>query len=226
MPFCNDVRGEFMECRSTEKRQWIVQNYNVEPVAHIQLLEGQTKHSDAGATIEKDYYIFEAVHKVNGKKEVIQCGMGASRDFLKLLNHEGLPLFNPLHGDGGNDGEHRGDGTGGRRAQETWNPTAKQLYNAIMWLIIAWDAKPGTPLFEFRSDIVKYKRFEPFGWKVKRVNSAIQSGGKGKTLTEIIDGFRQNNDVRDDLCQFDLLIGIINNYTDQDGNPIHMQSYF
>ena len=152
--------------------------------------------------------------------------MGASRDFLKLLNHEGLPLFNPLHGDGCNDGEHRGDGTGGRRAQVTWNPTAKQLYNAIMWLIIAWDAKPGTPLFEFRSDIVKYKRFEPFGWKVKRVNSAIQSGGKGKTLTEIIDGFRQNNDVRDDLCQFDLLIGIINNYTDQDGNPIHMQSYF
>lgn len=213
-----------MECRSTEKRQWIVQNYNVEPVAHIQLLAGQTKHSDAGATIEKDYYIFEAVHKVNGKKEVIQCGMGASRDFLKLLNHKGLPLFNPLHGDGGNDGEHRGDGAGGRRAQETWNPT--ELYNAIMWLIIAWDAKPGTPLFEFRSDIVKYKRFEPFGWKVKRVNSAIQSGGKGRTLTEIIDGFRQNNDVRDDLCQFDLLIGIISNYTDQDGNPIHIQSYF
>ena len=152
--------------------------------------------------------------------------MGASRDFLKLLNHEGLPLFNPLHGDGGNDGEHRGDGTGGRRAQEAWNPTAKQLYNAIMWLIIAWDAKPGTPLFEFRSDIVKYKRFEPFGGKVKRVNSAIQSGGKGRTLTEIIDGFRQNNDVRDDLCQFDLLIGIISNYTDKDGNPIHIQSYF
>lgn len=173
-----------------------------------------------------EYYIFEAVHKVNGKKEVIQCGMGASRDFLKLLNHEGLPLFNPLHGDGGNDGEHRGDGTGGRREQETWNPTAKQLYNAIMWLIIAWDAKPGTPLFEFRSDIVKYKRFEPFGWKVKRVNSAIQSGGKGRTLTEIIDGFRQNNDVRDDLCQFDLLIGIISNYIDQNGNPIHIQSYF
>ena len=61
---------------------------------------------------------------------------------------------------------------------------------------------------------------------MKRVNSAIQSGGKGRTLTEIIDGFRQNNDVRDDLCQFDLLIGIISNYIDQNGNPIHIQSYF
>ncbi len=124
-------------------------------MAHIQLLAGQTKYSNAGAIIEKDYYIFETMHKVNGKKKVIQCGMGASRDFLKLLNHESLLLFNPLHGDGSNDGEHRGNGAGGRRAQETWNPTTKQLYNAIMWLIIAWDAKHGTPLFECRSDLVK-----------------------------------------------------------------------
>ena len=24
---------------------------------------------------------------------------GAARDFLKLLNHKGLPVFNPLHGE-------------------------------------------------------------------------------------------------------------------------------
>ena len=53
-----------MECRSTERRQWIVDNYNVVPVAHIQLLAGQTKHSDAGAMIENDYYIFHAIDKV------------------------------------------------------------------------------------------------------------------------------------------------------------------
>ena len=61
-----------MECRSTQRRQWIVDNYNVTPVAHIQLLTGQTKHSDAGATIENDYYIFNAIDKVNGRKEIIQ----------------------------------------------------------------------------------------------------------------------------------------------------------
>lgn len=27
--------------------------------------------------------------------------MGAARDFLKMLEHEGLPLFNPLHEEGG-----------------------------------------------------------------------------------------------------------------------------
>ena len=44
-----------MECRSTERRQWIVNKYAVVPVAHIQLLANQTKHSDAGAMIENDY---------------------------------------------------------------------------------------------------------------------------------------------------------------------------
>ena len=51
-----------MECRSEERRQYIVDNYNVVPVAHIQLLNGQTKHSDAGQTIENDYYIFKYNH--------------------------------------------------------------------------------------------------------------------------------------------------------------------
>lgn len=88
-----------MECRSEERRQYIVNNYNVVPVAHIQLLNGQTKHSDAGRTIENDYYIFEATSKIDGKQERIQCGMTAARDFLKKINHEGLPLFNPLHGE-------------------------------------------------------------------------------------------------------------------------------
>ena len=44
-----------MECRSAERRQWIVNKYDVVPVAHIQLLANQTKHSDAGAMIENDY---------------------------------------------------------------------------------------------------------------------------------------------------------------------------
>ena len=130
-----------MECRSEERRQYIVDNYNVVPVAHIQLLNGQTKHSDAGQTIENDYYIFEATSKVNGKKEIIQCGMTAARDFLKKINHEGLPLFNPLHGEGGT-GKKGSKTSGGNESKEVkWNPIAKQLYNAIMWVIVIIDAE-------------------------------------------------------------------------------------
>lgn len=39
-----------------------------------------------------------------------------------------------------------------------WDETAKQLSHAIMWLIIAWDAKPNTPLFEFMDDILNLRQ--------------------------------------------------------------------
>lgn len=67
-----------MDCRSEEKRREIVEAYNVKPVAHLQLLSGQKKHSDAGQTIKNDYYIFEAMHKMAGKKRNYSMWYGSS----------------------------------------------------------------------------------------------------------------------------------------------------
>lgn len=216
-----------MKCRGRRVREKIVRKYQVIPVAHIQLLAGQTKRSDAEAVISNEYYIFEAIDS-NGKMETIQCGMGAARDFLDLLKHNGLPLFNPLHIDGNVGGLGGLNPIPGRNENQgqNWNQTARQLYNAIMWLIIAWDAKPDTPLFKFKKDIIKNQNREPFDWKVKRVNTVIQRGGKGKTLTEIINDFRNENNIRDDMCQFNLLNDVINNMKDQDGNPLNIHSFF
>ena len=100
---------------------------------------------------------------------------GCCSTFLELLNHDGLPIFNPLHIDR-NVGRHGGINLGlGRNVNQgqNWNQTARQLYNAIMWLIIAWNASPNTPLFEFRDDVIQYHNHEPFDYKVKRVNTAI-----------------------------------------------------
>lgn len=214
-----------MECRSTERRQWIVDNYDVVPVAHIQLLAGQSKHSDAGATIENDYYIFHATDKVDGRREIIQCGMGAARDFLRLTGHEGLPLFNPLHGEGGAGG-HGGENPGGRRVAEVWNPIAKQLYNAIMWIIVIIDAKPDTPIFEIREEVYGLKDKAPFPSRVRAVNTIIRKNFGGRTLTEAIDELRANNNVRDNMCQFDMLVEIINNYTDKEGKRVELEVHF
>lgn len=216
-----------MKCRGRQVREQIVKEYQVIPKAHIKLLAGQTKRSDAEADITDEYYIFEAISP-NGEKEVIQCGMGAARHFLELLNHDGLPIFNPLHIDR-NVGGHGGIdyGLGGNINQgQNWNQTARQLYNAIMWLIIAWDASPDTPLFQFRDDIIQYHNLQPFDSKVRRVNTIIRNGGKGKTLSEIINDFRDKNNIRDDMCQFNLLNDIINNMTDENGEPLDIQSYF
>lgn len=218
-----------MDCRSIEKRQWIIENYNVTPVAHIQLLAGQTKHSDAGKIIQNDYYIFEAVDKSNGEKEIIQCGMGAARDFLRLLNHKGLPIFNPLHrGElvgGGENGRARAGGDV-RRGETNWNPIARQLYNAIMWIIIIIDAKPDTPIFEIRDKVYRYKDREPFSKQIRAVNTIIRKNLPNTTLTEAINNLRVENDVRDDVCQFELLVNSINNMTNRDGLLLDIQSLF
>ena len=214
-----------MNCRGHETRQRIVRDYEVQPEVHIKLLANKQKNSDAGATIEDEYYIFSAKHKTDGKKEVIQCGMGAARDFLELINHKGLPLFNPLvdvpHVNNRQEYYNRGSGN---LQSEKWNETAKQLYNAIMWLIILWDAKPNTPLFDFKDEVIKYKKCEPFGSKIKRVNTIIKNGSKGKTLTEMINGYRADNNIRDGICNFDILKNKICDMKDQQGNTI--ESYF
>ena len=59
-----------MDCRTQERREQIVNDYNVVPVAHVKLLTGQTKHSDAGQMINDKYYIFHAFPKLGGEKKL------------------------------------------------------------------------------------------------------------------------------------------------------------
>lgn len=153
--------------------------------------------------------------------------MGAAGDFLKLLNHKGLPLFNPLHNhDEARQNAHLRKGQQGlaQNDDNTWNPTAKQLYNAIMWLIIAWGGKPGPALSSELNDATKYKSCAPFGYRVERINNIIKKDKKGRTLSQMINSFRVNNDIRDDMCDFSLLKNIIENITDENGD--HLKSYF
>ncbi|RDW99401.1 hypothetical protein gvb01_04915 [Gardnerella vaginalis] len=151
--------------------------------------------------------------------------MGAARDFLELIKHQGLPIFNPLKVNYRDSNGDESNTTGTNSLKNvTWNETAKQLYNAIMWLIVLWDAKPDTPLFDFMDEVIKYKKCEPFDGKIRRVNTAIQHGGKGRTLTEMIDDYRKYNDFKNDICNFELLSDKINNMRDKDGSKI--KSYF
>lgn len=216
-------KGKYMNCRGTETREKLANEYDIKPVAHIKLLAGQSKHSDAEAVIKDEYYIFSAKNKNDGNCEIIQCGMGAARDFLKILGIKGLPLFNPLKEEHGTKESLKATESKTNNG-EGWDKTAKQLYNAIMWLIIIWDAKPNTPLFEFKDDIVKYKNFEPFDWKIKRVNTVIAHGGKGRTLSELINEICQNNTVRNDVCDFSILDNRMKNIKDKNGKTI--KSFF
>ena len=218
-----------MDCRSEEKRREIVKAYNVKPVAHLQLLSGQKKHSDAGQTIKNDYYIFEAMHKMTGKKEIIQCGMVAARDFLRLLNSEGLPLFNPLCNEEKCTTNEKGETKSKKdtkNIQTVWNPKAKQLYNAIMWVIVIIDAKPNTAIFDLKEKVYRYKDKEPFPKYIRAVNTIIKNSIRDSTLTEKINKLKETNKIKDDVCKFDLLIQSFEHMEDKEGNPIVIEPLF
>ena len=215
-----------MYCRGREKREEIVREYKVEPVAHIQLLNGQTKHSDAQAEIRNDYYVFNVISRQNDRViDSIQCGMGAARHFLNLLHHDGLPLFNPLQGDGG--GGTGGDGGNGGHVS-AWDPLAKQLYNAIMWVIALSEKNPDS-IYRVRDEVCDNMTHAP-GSKIKSVNTIIRMNIErnaikdANTLTDAINKYRQQNKLRDDMCRFDLIQEAITNIRDDEGNPI--QSFF
>lgn len=211
-----------MDCRSKERRQRIVANYEVRPVAHLQLLQGQTKYSDAKKMIHDQYYVFEAKNKTTGEIQTIQCGMGAARDFLRLINHSGLPLFNPLCQQ---NNERRNENIEivrheNEHEKDKWDPVAKQLYHAIMWIIVLIDAKPNTTIFEIKDKVYQYRRNKPFPSNIKSVNTILKGCFRGVTLTEKIDQLTTQNRFRKDVCQFDLLIKEMNNMKDKEENSI------
>lgn len=212
-----------------KKRREIVEEYNVKSVSHLQLFSGQKKHSDAKQIIKNDYYIFEAIHKITDKKEIIQCGMGAVRDFLRLLNSDGFPLFNPLCNEEKSTTYEKGETKSKKDTKNTqtvWNPKAKQLYNAIMWVIVIIDAKPNTVIFDLKEKVYCYKDKETFPSYIRAVNTIIKNSIRDSTLTEKISKLKETNKIKDDVCQFDLLIQSFEHMEDKEGKPIVIKPLF
>lgn len=215
-----------MNCRGHKKRKSIVKNYTVKPEAHLKLLSGKTIESDAGGEIKNEYYLFSVKRKGNDGTDMIQCGMEAARDFLVLLGHPGLPLFNPLKSAESHLklSDTQAIVSDREIEQEKWNETAKQLYHAIMWLFVLWEVKPNTPLFNIKDEVIQNNNIEPTKSIIKAVNTVIRNGGKGKKLTNMIDECKSNNEINDSKCDFTLLQNKIGEMINQDGEKI--ESYF
>ena len=193
-----------MNCRGHTIRVDIVNNYKVTPVAHIQLLNGQTKYSDAGQIIENDYYIFKLVNKkIESDVQTIICGIKTANDFLRLINHQGLPIFNPLVSSSVEQKIHNGNVLANNSKKK--NEAAIQLYNAIMWVITLIDAKPDTTIYNIKEEVEKYLSYEPYLSKIKGVNTIIKKCFKEQTLSNKINQLRETNNIRNSICNFSLL---------------------
>jgi hypothetical protein len=121
-------------CRGRERREELVKYYDIIPVSHIKLLNGQKKQSAAGGEIVDTYYTFKYTNKFNEQDSgVFICGYAAAEHFLELTKQPPLPVFNPLKDDCVLPIENveYPKGKLPPKFKREWNPVAKELYIAL-----------------------------------------------------------------------------------------------
>ncbi|MEQ2527555.1 hypothetical protein WMO40_12640 [Bacillaceae bacterium CLA-AA-H227] len=178
-----------MKCRGEESRIKLVNDYQLKPVAHVKLLNGQTKKSCTGDILTDSYYCFTYKNKVTKSEGSLLCGTHAATHFLSLLGHAPLRQFNPLSSIavGGNNGNSP------TSTSVRWNPTAKELHNAINLLVICWNTTIKGFVGDIKRELEKNPDKEPHLSKIKTINTIIKHDKKQRTLQQMISELRQNN---------------------------------
>lgn len=191
-----------MDCRGHNNRIKIVEKWNLKPIAHLKLINGKIIPGDAGGMIKDAYYIFECINKNDESISYIHCGKTVAMDFAEIINEPLPKIFNPLKSDTTKVLSYSSTSDDN---SEKWNTARKQLYNAVMLLIIAWNANEGTALFDIKEKIEMFPQIPPPLFLVKAVNTILSRGNK--KMIEVIERMKIGNDFRD--FEFDLLVDIL-----------------
>jgi len=119
------------------------------------------------------------------------------------IQHPKLKVFDPLVSE--NIGTRTSNGPNSSSGgNNIWHPTAKQLSNAINLLVICWGQIPGGVLQKIKNEIEENKNNEPLLRQIKAINTIISRDKGGRTLQQMLDDLRKNdNKVRN--FYFDLL---------------------
>lgn len=191
-----------LPCRSSKVRERLVREYDIRPIAHVRLLNGQERRSCTKDLLTDSYYCFSYRAKNGDATGTFLCGTFAAKHFLELIHHPKLTLFDPLASEA--IGMVTNSINGKKGFNEIWHPAAKQLFNAINLLIICWGIAPGSVLQEIKNDLEKYKSCEPRPRQIKAINTIISRDKRERTLQQMIEELRnQNNKIRS--FRFDLL---------------------
>lgn len=175
-----------IDCRGERTREQLVQEFEIIPLAHVKLLEGQTKESCAGPTLDREYYVFSyQSHKNQYDSGTFVCGVTAANDFIDLIKQQNpainrLPLFDPLSGftqAGTPNSTNRVRGGGGGSAAHqvpNWNPIAKELYDAIGMICIMWNLNNiGGALANILFNLTKNPTQTPNKSDIRSINTII-----------------------------------------------------
>ncbi len=208
--------GKHMDCWTHQRRQKIILQNKVVPVIRMTVLKGERVRSDAGGQLlSKEYYVFRTSNKKTGEKRTIVCGREAAKDFLQLLGHPNLPLFDPLeefedgyNPDAVNDSkDHTKSSTepGTEEKEEDIDPAAIQLYNAVNWLVIAWRI---TNFNGAIGDLLnKTRNHQKYAdsW-LKSLNTILANDYNHRTLSAMIDELCRGRIVRMEARDFSILV--------------------
>lgn len=207
-------------CHGNKCREQLVNDYRLTPRANTKLLNGQTKISCTGQKLTDSYYTFEYQHKQNEEDAgAFFCGYKSAQHFLKLLEQEHLPIFNPLHAvnEGPKTATPKKEADQLEPAEATqedkeskvvWNDTALQLYNAINLLIICWNKPIHGKLGEHKSALEKYRQYEPYLYRIAYVNNVVGKDAKKRSLTQMLKDLRIQNPTLKEY-DFSLLTGAL-----------------
>lgn len=176
-------------CRGNEAKDKIVASYNIKPIVYVRLLAGQRIDGCCGPVTDK-YYLFEAEHKETKKIENFSVGYDCGDQFLQLIGHEPISLFNPFKAE-----NIQGGGGGGNNENEAQiHPLNRELKNAIHILCSAWGGyAPKGSMRKFLEYINKAPQRATNSFAIVGFNKIVGKDAKQRNLSEIINDLRVEN---------------------------------
>ncbi|QLB16605.1 hypothetical protein A6B40_02885 [Mannheimia varigena] len=229
------------DCRGEDNRVQLVHDFEILPLAHVRLLNGQTRESCAGPTLDREYYVFSYQNYVNSADAgTFVCGITVAHDFINLIQQRNpevhrLPLFDPLAGFAQVEKINNADRSGvGRRERlvPNWNPVARELYEAISIICLIWNLNNiGGALEHVLLNLVTNPMQVPRDSDIRSINTIISNhffiieNNKQRTsLALCFQSFMRNNGIANPpLVQFPNLTAHFNN---QVVNPWNSIPYF
>lgn len=197
-----------MNLRGKENRINFVEKYDITPVSHQRLLNGQVKKSVGGSKITNRYYCFLYNRKGESYQKTFTCGYYIAEHLLELTNQEKLPLFNPLKSEKRNTRNNEINNNNERNENHRQrNELAFQLSDAIYLFNAYWYDDIDRILANILREMNKYYYNQTYNRtvkaRIKAVNTIFRKCLPNKKMTDVINELSKNNDIKE--YNFDLL---------------------
>ncbi|WP_440867185.1 hypothetical protein [Staphylococcus shinii] len=186
-----------------ENRKKFIEKYDITPISHQKILDGQQKDG-VGGLLTDHYYCFS--YKLKGVETgTFNCGYSIAEDLLKLTNQEKLPIFNPFKVTNIKNNKNKQEDKNSDNKKQ-YDDLALQLTNAINLIIFCYNSAISGTLAKIKNETDKYYYNRPFDYKIKSVNTIIGNLFNQK-LTDEVYNVTKNREIKN--YDFTLLTEVI-----------------